>query len=76
MMIPYQNLNLSSPVLSFVYGVNWIMIEWLSGEMQTYRHNEIGKRRVDQMIKFAKLGKGLYSYIEKNGGDFRLEKKT
>lgn len=74
-MIPYKNLNLSSPVLSYDYGADWIRIEWLSGDMQTFRHHEVGKRHVDQMIKFAKLGKGLCSYIEKNKNNFKPDKK-
>ncbi|TNJ40413.1 hypothetical protein FGF66_01290 [Chlorobaculum thiosulfatiphilum] len=75
-MIPYQNINLLSPIVSFDYGDDWICLEWFSGEMRTFRYNEAGKRHVDQMIKCAKKGKGLSTYIEKNRRNFEPDKKN
>ena len=73
-MIPYKNMNCFSPIASFDYGEDWIKIEWFSGEIRTFQYNDVGKRHIEQMVKCAKKGKGLSTYIEKYSLDFKTGK--
>lgn len=74
-MIPYKNMNLLSPIVSYDFGVDWIRVEWFEGETRTYRYSDTGKRNINRMIKCAKTGRGLATYIESNRDKFKPDSK-
>ena len=45
--------------------VDGIIIEWKNGGKYLYNSIAPGKDKVDEMIKLAKAGKGLSTYISK-----------
>jgi len=63
-MIYKSNHPLAS-VYSYDYGKDWIRIEFITGEIRTYTYRESGKHNVKIMIKYARKGQMLSSFIDK-----------
>lgn len=66
----------ASPILSYIYGEDWITIEGVNGYTHTFRYKDTGKRNVDRMIRYAKKGKGLSRFIIKHQNTFKPDNKN
>lgn len=66
-MIVYKSVNYYSMIKYYDYGKDWIRIEFASGENRTYTHEKTGRFNVMKMKRYAKKGKGLDMFIQRNG---------
>jgi hypothetical protein len=62
----YKNINQGSSVLAYEYGNEWITIEYVTGNLHTYKYADAGRSHVESMKKYADKGKGLDSYISQH----------
>lgn len=59
------------PLISYEFGKEWISIKFAKGDVRTCRHSDSGKQNVKRMMRYAKNGKGLASFIMKNKDSFK-----
>jgi hypothetical protein len=64
-MEKYRNLSGDSGVVAFENGVDYINIQFVSGDVYTYSYKKAGRTHVEQMKILASKGKGLSTYINK-----------
>ncbi len=72
---PYKNINVLSPVDAYAFGKDWISVRFINGDIQTYRYCDSGWLNVRRMIRYAKSGKNLASFIMKNKRLFKTERE-
>lgn len=66
-MEKYQNLNGHSGIECFAIGPDFITIGFRNGDCRMYTYESAGPEAVERMKELARSGKGLNSFIEKNG---------
>lgn len=66
----YKNLSGKSPVVSYSYGTDYIIVKFQSGDhtTYTYRYEKAGMNNVEEMKHLADIGRGLCTFITKKVG--------
>lgn len=59
----YGNLNGDSGVTRFEIGPQDIKVEFRDGSVYLYNEQRPGMRNVEEMVRLARAGRGLNSYI-------------
>lgn len=61
----YKNAGGNSGVKSFSIGVDYIIVQFRTGNLYTYSYKSAGRDKVEEMKRLAIQGQGLNSYIIK-----------
>ena len=61
--IRYRRINPASPVVAYAVTADSITIAFNSGSAYRYTNRSAGAEHVAQMIRLARLGKGLGTYV-------------
>jgi len=77
-MQPYTNLSGQSNVRAYQTGVDFIIIEFMSGHETFYKYTYVsaGSSTIEHMKNLANQGHGLNSYISKNKPGFAAKSST
>jgi len=80
-MTQYRNRSGNSGISEYEIKDDKILIRFGKGKIYTYRISTIGQNHYDEMVQYAKEGKGLNTHINKHpivkkGADEALDKKN
>lgn len=64
-MEKYKNLSRDSSVYAYEIGMNYIDVQFNDGSIYRYSYKSAGSSNVEQMKRYAQVGDGLGSFIQR-----------
>jgi hypothetical protein len=59
----YVNRSGDSGITAYEIGADYIVVQFIGGDVYRYTYRSAGKRAIETMKKLAATGKGLSTYI-------------